>query len=57
VRPARAGSGNRVFHFNLKLHPLKSTVTRALLVPLDDRKRAVRRLACELRNRWMVMLK
>ena len=35
--------------------PLQRGVTRALLKPLDDRNRHVRRLASALRNEWAVL--
>ena len=35
--------------------PHQRSVTRALLKPLDDRNRHVRRLASALRNEWAVL--
>ena len=36
------------------LHPHCAAVVRGLLAPLDDPKRAVRRMAVRVRNTWIV---
>jgi hypothetical protein len=38
-----------------RLHPLRDTVAKGLRPALDDKKRAVRRLAARVRNEWLVM--
>ncbi|TFJ84477.1 hypothetical protein NSK_004462 [Nannochloropsis salina CCMP1776] len=38
-----------------KLHPYRTSVSRGLLAPLDDRKRVVRQMAVKVRNEWLVM--
>lgn len=38
-----------------QLHPVKQTVLRGTALILDDKKRAVRRLAAKVRNEWSVL--
>ncbi|CAK4086465.1 unnamed protein product [Aphanomyces euteiches] len=37
------------------IHPYKDSVIKALLGPLDDRKRAVRQAAVKVRNTWSIL--